>query len=59
MIFVICMKTKLIYENKDQILVLPGDVIKIQVRVTEPGYLRLQFSHVPTEKRTFEKSYVI
>lgn len=59
MISVICMKLNLLFENKDEILVLPGDVIKFEVRVTEPGYLRLQFSSVPTEKRTFEKSYVI
>lgn len=47
MIYVICMKPSSIFENKDE------------VRITQPGYLRLQFSPVPFEERTFNVSYEI
>lgn len=59
MIFVICMKANSLFENKEEVLVVPGDVLKFEVRITQPGYLRLQFSPYPLEERTFKLSYEI
>lgn len=59
MIFVICMKPSTLFENKDEVLVLPGDVLQFEVHVSQPGFLRLQFSPVPPEERIVKKSYLI
>lgn len=59
MIFVICMKPNRNYENKEEFLVLPGDVLKIEVRVKESSFIRLQYSRVPLEDKVFNVSYLV